>query len=66
MEGRVLRRLSERFLDSGAGAKLAELASPFAGMRLLQKSFEKNVLTPKTGIWYHAHLALNRRRIFTR
>ena len=41
MEGRVLRRLSERFLDSGAGAKLAELASPFAGMRLLQKSFKK-------------------------
>ena len=41
MEGGVLRRLSERSPDSAARAGLAELASPFAGMRLPQKSFEK-------------------------
>ncbi len=41
MEGRVLRRLSERFPGLRAGAGLAELASPFAGMRLSKKSFEK-------------------------
>jgi hypothetical protein len=49
-----------------ARAGLAELASPFAGMRLPQKSFEKNVLTPKAEIWYHAPLAPKQTKDFTR